>query len=199
MSDPNIPDAQSYQSQKHDYVPVDYAPTRPTSVTVLSIIGIVIAALSLICLPTSVLPFFVPAMQQNNPGIGAIKASPALFGWTLGSAATGILMSLLLLVGSIGALRLIRWARPAMLAYAVLSILMSIVTMVVQLAFVLPVSLAPQNLPPGTPASAMGMVRGIAYGSTILFSLIFMALPTMILIFFRKPHVVDAFERRITL
>ena len=86
-----------------------------------------------------------------------------------------------------------------MISYAVIDILALIANTIVQVAFVFPITLAPENLPPGTPANALGMIKAISYGSTAFVVLLFMIHPVMILIFFRKQHVVDAFERRMTL
>jgi hypothetical protein len=192
MSQP-LPEAQTY-------VPLDYAPPRPSSVTVISIIGIVMAALSLIiCLPISIVPFFVPAMLEQNPGLAAVKKDTALFAFSLAGFGLGMVLAFVLLAGSIGSLKLMKWARPTMIAYAALSIIMTIVNIAAQFLFIFPVTLSPQNMPPGTPPNAMGMIKAITYGSTFFGVIIILVLPVLILIFFNKRHVVDAFERRLSL
>lgn len=196
MSDPN----QTYSPQPVGYVPIEYTPQRPTSVTVLAIIGIVLATLTLvICMPLAVVPFFIPAVTDQNPGVAAIKNNTALFAWTLAGAGIGMVTSILLLVASIGSLKLLAWARHGMIAYAVITILMTIVNTVIQFAFVFPITLSPSNLPPGAPPNTMGMIKAFTYGSTLVGVTIMLVLPVCILIFFRKAHVVDAFERRVTL
>lgn len=193
MSQPAIPEAQSY-------VPLDYAPPRPTSVTVISIIGIVLAALSLIfCLPVSVVPFFVPKMLEQNPGLLAVKNDTVRFAFSLGSFGMNVVMALLLLIASIGSLKLMRWARQAMIAYAVLTILLTVVFVAGQMFLIFPVTLAPENMPPGTPPNAIGMIKAFSYGSVAFGALIALILPVFILIFFNKQHVVDAFERRLSI
>lgn len=195
MSDPNVPGAQPV-----GYVPLDYAPTRPTSVTVLSIIGIVLAVLSLVvCFPLQFASFVVPQMGSESPGVLAIRNNTPAFAFTLANAAINIVITIMLLVCAIGSLKLLRWARQGMLAYSIITIIMAIVGTLGQILLIFPITLAPENLPPGTPANALGMVKTISYVSTIFVVLIILVLPVCILIFFRKPHVVDAFERRMTL
>lgn len=195
MSDPNIPSAQPV-----GYVPLDYTPTRPTSVTVLSIIGIVLAVLSLVvCFPMQFASFVVPQMGSEAPGMIAIKNSTPAFAFTLANGAISILITIMLLICSIGSLKLFRWARQGMIAYAILTIITAIVGTILQFILIFPITLAPENLPPGTPANALGMAKVAAYIFTVLIVVIVLVLPICILIFFNRPHVKDAFERRMTL
>lgn len=181
------------------YVPVDYMPTRPTSVTTLAIIGIVLAALTLIvCTPLGIVPYFVPAMEAQSPALGAIKSNTALFAFLIASVAAGAVAALLLLFASIGSLRLNKWARPGMIAYAFIFILLSVVTLVANFAFVFPITTSPEYLPPEAKQMA-SMMKNITYGGTACMTLVFQLYPAAILYFFTRQHVVDAFEKRITL
>lgn len=191
MSDPNIPHAST--SPAPGYVPIDYTPPKPTSVVVLSIIGIVFGVLGLVCVPLGLASYFVPSMQAQNPGIAAVKANPPLFAWVLASNLFGLLLSVLLLLGSIGSLRLMKWARSLMIAYSVIGIAATIVISVVNLVWLTPVMF--ENVPP----EVRGVVKVSSYVGAVLGILFGLAMPVLILVFFRKPHVVDAFERRITL
>ncbi len=185
MSDPNIPTAQ--------YVPLDYAPTRPTSVTVLSIISIVFAALGVICVPIGIVSYFIPTVQESNPGIAAVKNNPPLFAWVLASNLFGFVMSIVLMAAAIGSLKLLKWARSLMIAYSIIGILTSIIVTVINTIWLTPVMI--QN----APAQAQGIVKVSSYVGAVIGLVFGLTMPVLVLIFFRKPHVVDAFERRLTL
>lgn len=79
--------------------PIEYAapafpppPRRPTSVTVLSIIGIILGAMGVICTPLGLIQYFVD-FGQPNPVIDAIKENKLAFAWTIGSNILTILLS----------------------------------------------------------------------------------------------------------
>ncbi len=193
MSDPNIPNATQVPGQPVGYVPLDYAPTRPTSVTVLSIISIVFALLGVICVPLGLTAYFVPAMQQGNPGIAAVKSDTPLFAWVLISNLIGFVMSIVLMAGAIGSLKLMTWARHLMLAYAAISIVVTIVVTIVNTIWLTPVMVQ------STVPEAQAIVKWSSYIGAVIGMLFGLTMPVLVLIFFRKPHVVDAFERRLRL
>src|SRR2546423_14288109 len=99
--------------------PSDQGSARPTSITVLGTLGAVLGALGLLCKPVGLLYALV---QIPHPIAEAIRNDSFLRGWTVVSVGTGWLMSLLLLLASIGSLRLRDWGRSGMLTYAVLAV-----------------------------------------------------------------------------
>lgn len=146
--------------------------SRPTSVTVLAIIGIVLASLGLlsaICGSAVFLFMNVPELQAS------IAHLPKA--WLVISMAINLGLSILLLSSSIASLQLSTWARKAMLAYAIAGVIMSFVSVAVALMF-------------PDPRQAPALATGIAVGTFVL-GLIY---PAFILLFFTRPHVVAAFQ-----
>src|SRR2546428_652547 len=87
------------------YAPAAASPPRPASVTVVACIGIVLGALGLFCKPAS-LAVFVIKMPFQHPVVEAIRNDSFIRGSMIVSAATGWVISLLLLLASVGSLRL---------------------------------------------------------------------------------------------
>ena len=160
---------------------------RPTSVLVLSIIGIIVSAYGILCAPLGVAFLFVN-MGMPNPAIDQIKNNAFLFNYTVVGTALGFIMSVLLLVCSIGAITLKPWARKGLLVWAGITIVTVLIGFVVTVGYILPNMAPPANTPQSRGAAIGGMIGGIAGG------LIQLILPVLILIFMTRPRVVAAFE-----
>lgn len=161
--------------------------------TTLAGIGILLGTLGLLCKPAGAIINLLMPMPQPNPFVDVFRNDPALRAFMIGNAATGTLISLLLLMSSIGSLTLKAWARGGMLSYAVLAIIMTIVGQVVGLLVIGPeIERAMQQSgtpqPPGMSfmsggtGVAIGMMMGLWY-------------PALILIYFTRPRAKEAFER----
>ena len=159
------------------------APRRPTSVTVLAIIGIILGGLGALCSPFGLIFYFVQ-VGPPNPVIEATRADPAWFGYTIGSTALGWVISVILLAGSIGSLMLKEWARKAMLAYAWVAIVMTPISFLVNLFWLGPKMKAAMVNQPG---AALGQAIGM------FAPFIALILPICILYFLTRPHVKAAF------
>lgn len=144
---------------------------RPTSVTVLAIIGIVLGSLSLLGSLCGTIMVFVAGQQMQQALAHIPKA------WLVIQTIMGFAISVILLAGSIGSLQLALWARKAMLAYAIVSLAMSVVGLITSFAF-------------ADPNQSPAMVAGMAVGSFIV-GIIY---PGCVLYFYTRPHVVSAFE-----
>src|SRR5437667_6682864 len=70
------------------YAPAAAYPPRPTSVTVIACIGIVLGALGLFCKPAS-LVMFVIKMPFQHPVVEAVRNDSFIRGWMIVSVATG--------------------------------------------------------------------------------------------------------------
>src|SRR5437016_4767411 len=81
-------------------------PARPTSVTVISVLGIIFGALGCLCIVIGM--GWQAASGQQQGGSEAMK----MFGIVSGIA--GLVLSIVLLIGSIGALSLRPWARSTL-------------------------------------------------------------------------------------
>jgi hypothetical protein len=181
MSQPPFDPSVGYQPN----YPASEPPRRPTSVTVLAIIGIILGVFSVICSPIGLIFYFVP-IDPPNPLIEATRADPAWFGYTIGSTALGWVIGLLLLIGSIGSLMLKEWARKCMLAYAWIGLVMVPISYAVNLLWL---NEKMRAATAGQPGAAISQMLGMILPALGLI------LPIFILIFMSRPHVKDAFAR----
>ena len=180
--------------------PLDYStpyvkpPTeslRPTSVTTLAVIGIILGGFGVLCKPFSLAMFVVP-MPGPNPVVDAFKNDSFLRLWMIINTGVGWIMSLLLLMSSIGSLRLKDWGRTGLLGYAALAAVMTVVTQVVGVVAVGPAleqavrQASGQQAPPGM--MNLGPAASLAIGITL--GLWF---PVLILWYFTRPRVKEAF------
>jgi hypothetical protein len=173
------------------YVPADsYAP-RPTSVTVIAIVGIVLGALGLLCRPLS-LVMFVVKMPVENPVIEAMKNDSFIRGWMVIGVATEWLISLLLVLSSVGSLRLRDWGRQGMLAYAPLKLLITIVGQVIGILAINPTLAPAMKQAAAQQPSAFQMSPTTSIVLVILWSV---WLPLWILWTYTRPAVKAAFQQ----
>src|SRR5689334_19228326 len=185
------PDALDY---KNPYTPAREGLVRPTSVTTIAIIGIILGAGGLLCKPSALLMFVVP-MPVPNPVVDAMKNDSFIRFWLVAKVGVGWIISLLLLMASIGSLRLKDWARGAMFAYAVLAVAATVVTLAIESQAVTPViqqavrqasGQAPGAATPMQMSPAVGLALGIVVG---------LWFPVVIFWFYTRPHVKAAFVR----
>lgn len=160
---------------------------RPTSVTVLAVLGIIFGAIRTLCTPLGVLPFLV-STAPPNPVIDAYRSDPLMMAVLIGSAIGTMGGGILLLAGSIGALRLHRWARKVLIVYAWIAIVVEVTGDVMGVAYIIPkVGQAVASLP--NSAQIMGQMYGAIFGGFIA-----LTLPVLMLVFMNKPNVKAAFE-----
>ena len=166
---------------------------RPTPVTVLAGIGIVLGSLGMLCKPAGALVNLMVKMPQPNPVMDLFRNDPTLRAFALFSGLTGTLISVLLLISSLGSLALKQWGRTGMLGYAALAILMTAVEQTVGAVLVAP------EVERAMRQSGMPQPPGMAWMSgwfgmvlVLIFKLWF---PLLILYYYTRPHVKAAFER----
>ena len=175
-----------YPAYANAYYPPPVNP-RPTSVTVLAIIGIVWAALLLLCNSIALIPMFVE-LGVPDPVVAGIKADPVAYGWSVASVVARVVLAIALLTGSIGALMLKPVGRAAMLFYAWAIIAISLADVVMSVLVLFPIM---RNALGGNPQLA-SVVMGQQIGA-IVGILVAMAYPILVLVFMSKPHVKAAF------
>ena len=175
---------------------------RPTSVTVIGIIAIILGGLGVLCgvfgLATNL---FMAANGGRNPfapGGGPAAAAPAgdsrVAVYNVVSAAVNLVLSIVLLSGGIGALKLARWAHKTLMAYAVITIVVTLVNTVLAIAWVGPAQMA--AVKQSQPANPMLSMSGpILIGAAVVGLVFGCALPVCILIFWSRANVKAAFER----
>lgn len=177
------------------------ASRRPTSVTVLGILGILLAAMALLS-PFSLLfqwlafrmPAPRPAGATTNP-FGNLQAqmyAGPMLAWTIGATAVHAAMGAVLLSASIASLRLRAWGRRGMIGYAWVAIPVALIAGLINGLYVVPQTFASISPPGGGPPPAF--VRGIAIASGLIGGLLGMIYPVFVLVFFRRPSVAAAFE-----
>jgi hypothetical protein len=166
---------------------------RPTSVTVLAGIGIVLGTLGVLCKPAGAMMNLMIKLPQPNPVMDLFRNDPALRAFTIGNAATGTLLSLLLLLSSLGCLALKGWARAGMLAYASLAVVMTIIGQLVGYFVIGPEVervMRQSGMPQPAGMAWMSGGVGVAIGFIIGFWY-----PVLILVYFLRRSVREAFER----
>ena len=172
---------------------------RPTPITVLAIFGIIFGGMGLLCKPLGLAVAFMPQPPGANP---AMAMQRELLPWNLANAGIGTVISVLLLASAIGSLSLKPWARKGMLAYAGLAVVMSLVTLVVTIVWVVPkmhdmqqqimLQSGGRGGPPPAQMATIMQAAGTA-GAVIAF-IIALIFPAFILYLYTRPHIVAAFE-----
>lgn len=121
-------------------------------------------------------------------------STPALAAWTIGSSVVGVLMSVALLIGCIGSLKLAPWGRKLMLVVAAISLVVAVVSVVVNAVLVMP---AVMNTPEMAqlPENQRRVATFIGGGFGACCGLVVGALyPIFVLVFFNKADVKLAFS-----
>jgi hypothetical protein len=161
----------------------------PTSVKVLSILGILFSAFGVLGILTAgvmlVASGFLPdemTQPEIDNDLGYLIGS-----WIL--LAISLPLTLLLFFASVGSLSLKPWARRGMLIYAVITILQGVAYFLFTFFYVLPLMLS--VLPPNDP-NRIGVVGGVVIG--VFGTIIGMVYPIFVICYFTRPHVVDAFR-----
>ena len=177
--------------------PVDYAAPhespRPTSVSVLAGIGIVLGSLGLLCKLGNGAFSLLIKLPQPNPVLDTIRDNPTIRAIVLVSMLTGSLISLLLLLSSLGSLALKAWARGGMFCYAALALLMTVVEQAVNYYVVAP-ELERAMRQAGAPqVPGMALLSG-PIGITIGV-LVRLWYPAAIFYYYTRPRVKEAFAR----
>ena len=161
-------------------------PFRPALVTAVGIIGILFASMGILCSPFALIPYFME-LGGPNPVVDHVKQTTWMYVYMIVSLAIGFVMAWVLLAGSIGALRLKPWARPTLMGYAAVSLVLTVVGAVASLAMFLPLTNQMDN-----PAMMGGVIGGL-FGA--VFSICFgFALQGGLLYVMTRPEVKRAFE-----
>ena len=156
-------------------------PKRPTSVTVLATLNIIFGGLSLLCSPFGIIGLLIP--QPNSP----FQMGPGMRMYSLVSYAVGFVMAIVLLSSGIGLLNLKRWARETTCVYGWIALIWGILgTVITAVMFTSHLGGASQE---EMPMVIGGIIGGMCGG---VFGLIY---PVLLIIFMRKPSIVQACSR----
>lgn len=163
---------------------------RPMSVSVFGMLNIVFGAFGLLGVLMSAPMFFSKAADSKNYVIQVMHSSSIFSAWMVISAVVGAVASAALLGAGIGMLQLKPWSRKISVGYAIYSLVMTPIGVVMEFLFVLPVLIAQAHQQPGPVASAaVNGAIGNMFGS--LLGLIY---PVLLLIFMLRRNVIAAFE-----
>jgi hypothetical protein len=169
------------------YSPAAPINPRPTSVTVLAIIGIVWGAIMIPCNAITLIPF-LGNLSAQDPVMSAIRADPVAYGWSVGSTVARVVLAVVLLAGGVGALMLKPAGRSGMLLYARVMIVLAVVDALMGVLVLFPIA---RNALSGNPQLASMLIArqvGAVFGIVIA-----MAYPILVLAFLNKAHVKAAF------
>lgn len=183
--------APGYPPHQPNYYAQPPAPPRPTPVTALAIIGIIFGALGVLCKPFGLVGMFLP-QQGPNP---MIDMQREMMAWNVGSTVVGVGVSVLLLAGAIGSLNLKAWARPAMLAYAALAVLLTIINLVVALVWIVPKMQEAQQqaTQQGVPPQAAAIMQTAGTVGAVVGAAIALIYPAVLWYYYTRPNIKAAF------
>jgi hypothetical protein len=190
-------------SQTLGYVSPGYIEpkVRPTSVTTVAIIGVIIGALGLLCIGGGTVWSIA---MQNGAGNAQqrqmmAQQTPELRAFGYATGAVGFVLSLILLIGSIGALSLRPWARKMLVFYGVADIIYDTIKLFLVLQWMMPEMLhateRSTNLPPNMDAKQMAsMMRWSMLITNWGVWVVLIAFAILVLAVMMRPNVKAAFE-----
>jgi len=159
----------------------------PASIMVVSILGIIYAAFILLALPINLLLLFHPL--RPDPIMDQLHADTGYMAVTATSYVITFCLSVLLLAGSIGSLKLKRWGRTGMNVFACGHIAVTVVGTLVAIFYTGPKVVAASESSPLAPAMKWIATFGPVCGAFFSF-----AIAGVILFFFNRKLAVDAFN-----
>lgn len=164
-------------------------PKPPTSVMILSIIGIILGILGGCGMLFTVVIMYVP-IGPPNPALTTLY-SDTIYRVVMGvSIPLGLAATVWLVWCAIGSLRLKPWARRGMLIYAWFGLIHTILGGVFNLAYTFPKMMA--AVPAGSGPAHAGAIGGLIGGTCGAFlGLIY---PACVLYFFTRTNVCNAFK-----
>lgn len=156
------------------------APRKPTAVTVFGVLNIVFGALGLLCSPIGIVGIMMP--QPGGPVYSAAMKVFMLF-----SSGLGLVMAAVLLAAGIGLLNLKQWARQTSYFYGWFAVIWGVLGTVITLVMMI------SALSGASGEAAAGMMGGVIGGACG--GIIGLIYPIFLIIYMRKPEIVDACNR----
>lgn len=173
---------------------------KPLAITAPAVTGIVLASLFLLCNCLGLFgSIFVMAMGGKNPVMpnAPVMSDPVANGVGAADSGVKLVLSAVLLAGSIGALRLSPWARKTLVIWSVLTLIWATAALALEIVYVLPAALemARRAQPNGVapPANMVSIMKATQIGQYVIAWLFWCVLPAVFLILWRSPKVVAAF------
>lgn len=164
-------------------VAIPVPPRRPTAVTVLAIIAIVLYSLLLLCSPLTLLP-----PESDDPVDTAFSGTGAMRVYNVITGLLYMVIAVFCIVSASYCLLLRPWARRTLVRGAIADLVLSTIGIVIFFALTVP-----EVLNSATDPSSRSMVVAIlAVTSAII--LVMPALPICIVYFMTRPKIVAAFD-----
>lgn len=169
---------------------------RPASVTVFAILAIIFGSLGMLGTLYS-MPQYLGLKFGPNPVMDAIRQDRLLVSLTLGGLVVGFSLALLQLISGVGMLSLRPAALKGIIWYAILDLVRSILTIILNLAVMNPrleevTRQAMQSNPQLNTPQMKAIMQYSSYGGVCLL-VVLLIWPILILVFMRRPHVKAAF------
>ena len=171
-------------------------PTKPTSMTVFGILNIIFGTLGICGTIFAGFALFAQQMvQQNNPAIEMMQASPAMYAFQLVTTALGFVATIVLIIAGIGLLQTKGYGRTLSIGYSIYAMIAGIVGTIFTMIFVvMPMINRIQDVPDGPDkAGVVGGAIGGAVGG-VIGGCIGLIYPALLLFFMTRPNVVAACE-----
>jgi hypothetical protein len=157
---------------------------RPTSVTILGALNIVLGSIGIICLPV------VLAASLAQQDALAIIAMPRP--WQVISVSLSPFVSIWLLVTGIGLLKLKRWARRGATGYGWFGIVFGTIQLCITVVAFMANS---RDLPAGMGSDGLNYLATSMVGA-VLAGIVALAYPILLVIFMSRPKVINACYKR---
>jgi hypothetical protein len=175
---------------------------RPASIVAISILVVVLGSLVVLC-DGIVLIAFVVTRVSPDPDIAAMQdpySTAPMRAFNTVEVLVGLALGAMLLAGGIGGIKLRPRARKLLVQWAVASLFFQPLTCAISLYFAISMTVpaAPQQVI--TQLGGDGQVMTYAYhgpdiGAILSLAIVSCVLPICVLIFWRRPVVVEAFEK----
>lgn len=193
-----FPTQPPYDPLFYESPPVPQKSPRPTSVTAISVIAIILGSLAILSM-LCVIPQYFGLKIMPNSAIDGIRNDPLLFAISLVMMVMGLAFGILILVCGINALSLRPWARVWFVRYAVVYFFYLIISLIFNTVVIRPrveqamQSALPANSPLNTPQFQTAMQ--VSRYTGVCFGILFLLWPAAILYYMTRPHVKEAFAR----
>ncbi|MFN0017097.1 MAG: hypothetical protein ACKVP0_02490 [Pirellulaceae bacterium] len=170
-------------------------PQKPTAATVFGILNILFGVLGLCGLVLSaavMFSSFSAELAKDNPAMQLMEENAIYRTFTQVAVALGFVATAVLIASGVGLLQLRPYGRTLSIGYGVYSIVMNVLGMIVNVAFVFPALLESANAAGGGPAAAGawgGLIGGV-FGGCMGF-----IYPGLLLYFMFRPNMVAALQK----
>jgi hypothetical protein len=164
----------------------------PSSVLVLSIIGLIWAALVLVVFALRIVTILRDSGRPMPPWQDPIYRDTLYVTIKIVNLIVAPFFAALLLASCVGSMKLLQWARKAMLVYASAACVHIVVMGLFTYTYVIPNMSV--GFYAGAPPRYYATSRELLMFTTVPITLLEIAFPVCVLYFFSRPKVIDAFN-----